>query len=465
MMRYSLLIALLLWCATAQAATVLSVAPNDDTDDTQAIQDAISALPEGGTLLIPQGTFTASMFKGIYVDTARVKLVFEGDLHVITEGRESYECTNLFTVRAPGVQFIGQGGMIYGDGEPFLGTKGQRDMHRTVFYPKFVYATQPADDCVIRDMHMRDTPGGFLGFVGVSDCAITGSRFEGGATEGLVFPEGTPHAVSRYLGVTIIGTKGMMIQGNHFSQYENRAMYSWITASGSNRHDSTVIDGNVFEGGYDHAIYTSGLRNSVVTNNTCRNSVSVAIKLIGENLVVVGNQVFNSTYGGISTRNGSRCIIAHNIINGFGHRGISVTPYGGGNKSPYTDCIIQGNIVIGDIRDEPGSRPVMSGIHVLSQDHVSRIKVIDNIIHNTGTGNSALSDALPGEPAIYIGGPNMGSAIHVGGNTIHNAQADGIELHNVSDVLVTDNIVQCAGDAVVQDGCENVIQRDNIIQD
>jgi len=464
-MRFALA-ALLLSYAVSPAATILDATPNDGADDTQAIQNAIDAMPEGGTLAIPQGTFVASMHQGITINTPRVKLVFEGDIHVTTGGRESQDCTNLFSVLAPGVQFIGQGGMIYGDGEPFRGPKCQADiLHRVVFYPKLIYFTRPAHNGVIRDLGMRDPPGGFVGFIGVDDCKLTGCRIEGGAFQGMEFPEGERHAASRYLGVMIIATKGQMIQGNHFAKYEDRAMYSWISASGSGRHDSTVIDGNVFEGGYDHAIYTSGLRNSVVTDNTIRDSVAVGIKLIGSDLIVTGNHILNCTYGAINARNGRRCIIAHNIVESFGHRGISITPYGGGWETPYADCIVQGNLLIAEILDEPDARPVMSGIYVTSRADIARIKVLDNIIHNTGTGNASLSDEFPGEPAIYIGAPEPGSSIHISGNTIHNARAAGIQLRNVSDVLVTDNIVQCAGTMLVQDGCENVIERDNIEQE
>lgn len=463
-MKYVLPLILCLYAAARGASITdepFNAVAGDGLDDTAAIQAAISAQAEGATVVIPSGVFNVSMAKGILIDVPRLKIVIEGDLAVTTEGRESDQCMNLFTVRAPGVQFLGRGGMIHGNGIPFIGPKSDV-VHRTLFYPVFIYVTSPADDCVVSGLRLRDSPGGFAAFVGVKDCRVTGNTFEGGTpqlSEEQWQQQNPVGPFSRYMGIFMVSTTGLMIQSNHFHYFENRGMFQWICASGSGRHPGTVIAGNVFEGGYDHAIYTSGIIDSVVAHNTIRDSVGSAIKLIGNDLIVTGNHILNCGHGGIETRNGSRNIIAHNVIHGFGHRAISISPYGGGGGTAYTDNIVQGNILIG--HNDPDKPPVMAAIWIESRDHVSRCKVLDNIVHHTGTGNAALSAARPGEPAIHVGAPNDSEAIVIRGNTIHDAKGGGISLKNVSRSMILENHFNGEGEPLmVEGGGENVL-RDN----
>ena len=430
--------------------------PNDGKDDTAAIQAAIDALPEGGHVVIPPGTFNVSTARGITIKQPHLKLIVRGDLVVTTEGKESQDCTNLFTITGPYCRIVGEGGMVRGEGKPFVGAKCPT-VHRTMHTPRFFYAVTTAHHCVIERLHMRDPPGGFAAFLGVKNCRLSHCTIEGGVPKDIKPPPPGPY--SRYIGVTIISTTGMMIQGNHFNYYQGRGMFSWIGASGSGRHPGTSIVGNVFEGGYDHAIYCSGLVKSVVANNTIRDSVGTAIKLIGDDLTVIGNNIYNCRYGGISTRNGSRNVIAHNTIHGFAHRAIGITPYGGGNRAAYTDNIVQGNILIGLTgKDAP---PVMSAIRIESHDHVSRCKVADNIIHNTGTGNSALDDKLPGEPAIYVAGAKTSHHVAITGNVIHNASAGGIVVRNLHDSRIDNNAISAAAEPITRINCRGIRAQGN----
>ena len=463
-------------CGTARAEVVAAHAgavitdpaygavPDDGQDDTGAIQRALDAVRDGGTLVVPAGTFTAGMAKGLKVTKKRISIIFEGNLEVITEGRESPESRNLFTVTGEGCRFIGRGGMICGVGEPFRGGKNPT-VHRVLQYPALIYFTHPAHNGVVTGLHLRNPPGIHVAFVGVEDCKLTNCTLDGGTKP--VDHEKTKAQNpigpwSRYFGVFFVGTSGLMIQGNHFKTYEGRCMYQWIQSSGSGRHPGTSIVGNVFEGAYDHAVYCSGIIRSVVANNTTRNIRSVAIKLIGEDLVVTGNNVYNSTYGGISTRCGSRCIIANNLVLGFGHRAISISPYGGGTraKQAYTDNVVRGNILIGQTASK--DLPVMSAIRIESRDMVSRCKVEGNIIHNTGTGNSALDPKRPGEAAIGVIAGKASTSVTVIGNTIHNARAAGIHIRNLRQSIITHNIIHSKGEAIVQEGCKDNIVDGNL---
>lgn len=445
-MTYGLLAVLLTLGATITDKPFGAI-PDDGKDDTAALQAAIDAHPKGGTIIIPPGTFHISHAKGVTIKQPRIRLLIRGDIAVTTDGKPSHESNNLFTITGEYCSIIGEGGMVYGSPDKVYTGGKCRNTHRVIFNSQLFYALAPAHHLVIDNVHMRDPPGGFAAFVGIHDSRMSDCTIEGGVPKDIK-PQQDPGPWSRYLGVMILSTKGAIIRGNQFSYYEGRGMFSWISGSGSGRHLHTVISDNTFEGGFDHAIYISGLQKSVVANNTSRDSVGTAIKTVGDDNVIIGNHITNSMHGAISTRNGSRNVIAHNVISGFGHRAIGITPYGGGNREAYTDNIVQGNIIIGTLgEDKP---PVMSAIHIMSHDHVSRCKVLDNIIHNTGTGNAAHDKSKPGEPAIYIGGKNASSNVTVSGNTVVNAGANGIELHRVKDEIVRDNHYQGAGKAVVR---------------
>ena len=234
----------------------------------------------------------------------------------------------------------------------------------------------------------------------------------------------------------------LLIQNNRFKPFEGRQPYQWVTSSSRSLNHNISIIGNIFEGGWGHPIYCSGIFESVVSNNITRNTNGTAIKLIGSNLVVVGNNMYNALRGGIECRISSRSIVANNLVDQFGHIAIEISDYNN-NRQPHTDNIIQGNILIGHTSKE--KPPVMAGIHISSAGSVSRCKVEGNIISHSGTGNTRLDAKFPGSPAIVILGGKPSSALTIRGNTIDDAKADGISITNVRSSLIADNIIQCAG--------------------
>lgn len=111
---------------------------DDGKDDTVAIQKAVDDLNEGGTLIIPPGTFTVSMAKGLRISKKHVHLILRGTIKAKTNGLEAPACKNLFDVFAEGCQFIGQGGMLCGDGSTFHGAYNKA-LHRVGLYPALIY--------------------------------------------------------------------------------------------------------------------------------------------------------------------------------------------------------------------------------------------------------------------------------------------------------------------------------------
>ena len=102
------------------------------------------------------------------------------------------------------------------------------------------------------------------------------------------------------------------------------------------------------------------------------------------------------------------------------------------------------------------------GIHIESHDHVSRCTVANNVIHNTGSGNAALDDKRPGEPAIHVGGANASHHVAITGNVIHNARGGGIIVRNLRDSHVNDNAVSTAAEPIIRINCRGVRERGNL---
>ena len=438
--------------------------PDDGKDDTTAIQKAIDDLNESGALIIPPGAFAVSMGRGLTISKNHIHVIVKGTIEATTGGLEAAACKSLFYVTGRGCQFIGQGGMLTGDGSTFHGPWSKEDRLYDVFYPPLIYF-RGAHEGSVSGLRLRNPPGLHIVVFGSGDCRITNCIMEGGterASDGDKILDGNRrHPCSRYFGIFMRGGSSLLIQGNHFKPVKGRSQYQWICSSSTNTNWHVSILGNVFEGAFDHCIYCSGLRRSVVSNNITRDSVSSPIKLIGTDIVVTGNNIYNAPYGGIECRNGSRCVVADNVIDQFGHEGICITRYGQG-PGAHTDNIVTGNILIG--HTGKGKSPVMWGIHISARDSVSRCKVEGNIIHNTGTGNPELRPTLPGSPAIEIGSGKPSHAVTIRGNTIHNAGANGIEVTNLHAGLITHNMIHCDGKPVLdRNGHGNVIEK-NIVR-
>ena len=430
--------------------------PDDGKDDTAAIQKAIDGLDENGRLTIPPGTFTVNMGTGLRISKKYVHVIVSGTVEARTNGLESPDCRSLFYVTGEGCQFIGQGGILAGDGSTFHGPLDEDGL-----YPALIHFRNPAHEGSVTGLRLRDPPGAHVVFLATSDCSMTNCIVEGGteiAHEGNRLTDGNPlGGAARYFAVYFIGVNDLLVQGNRFKPYEGRQPYQWLTSSSRRLNNSVSIIGNTFEGSWDHPIYCSGIFRSVVSNNITRNTAGTAIKLIGSNLVVVGNNIHNASRGGIECRIGSRCIVANNLVDQFGHVAIEITDYNN-NRQSHTDNIVQGNTLIGHM--DEGKPPVMAGIRIIAVGTVSRCKVEGNIIHNSGTGNAQLDAKLPASPAIRISGGEPSDALTIRGNTIHNARADGISLKNVRTSLIAHNIIHCAGKPIRdENGQDNVMDR------
>ena len=416
--------------------------PDDGKEDTAAIQKAVDDLSQQGVLLIPPGTFQVSMAKGIAISKDHITVIIRGTIKAMAAGVEPRACRDLFTVSGDGCRFIGQGGMFVGDGTHFSYVRRPGEKN----YAAFIYMGS-ARDCSVSALLLRDPPGLHVQLLKATDCKITNCTFDGGVKR---VNDEKRRPYSHYYGVLFWGADGLLIRGNHFKRHQGRIQYQWITSGSKYPSYQVSIIGNRFVGGWDHAIYCSGIHRSVVANNTTRDSVGTAIKLIGNNLVVTGNKIFTTGNGGISARSSSGSIIANNLLHGDGNVTIAVSRYGGA-KGSYTDNVIEGNIIIGHRKTKADA---YSGIRILSDSgSCSRCKIVNNIVANSGH---------PEIPAIWVRGKKSSDSVMISGNTIYDCAGPGIRTGNVHSSIITRNIVRCTGKAIDTGKGRNVVLRDNI---
>ena len=420
---------------------------DDGKDDTAAIQKAIDDLKPHGVLLIPPGTFQVSMARGLTISKNYITVIIQGIIKATAKGLDKLAAKDVFKIAGHNCQFIGQGGMLVGDGTVFRGVMPPRKR-----YAAFINMGGRRD-CAVSGLCLRSPPGVHMSVEGAQDCKVVNCTFEGG-TKKIADPK--LRACSFYMGIVFTGAKGLLIQGNHFKPYKGRAQYQWICCGSRSHSHQVSIIGNRFVAPWDHPIYCSGIHNSVVANNTTRNTIGTAIKLIGNDLVVTGNNVFNARCGAISARGGSRCIIANNLIQNFGHVAIGITPYGGrshwASKGSSTDNIVDGNIIVG--HKGKLKSDIYAALRIMSPEGmVSRCKVTGNIITNAG---------YPKGRVIWVVAKERSDSVMISGNTMYDCKGIGIQLRNVHSSLIVENIIDCTGKPIDTGKGQNIILRDNI---
>ena len=193
-----------------------------------------------------------------------------------------------------------------------------------------------------------------------------------------------------------------------------------------------MID-NQFDDNFDHAIYCGGMYSTIIANNTAYNAVGDTIKISGQQIIVSNNTLYNAQHGGIFMINPSNCIVANNTIKGFGQVAISLFPQSH-QQGDCTNNIVEGNVMyaIENYSD------LYEGIRIWARDgRVSDTKVNNNTI--VGAGQYQGVDFAAISVGLYGGLPS--DNISITGNIIDNCEGGGISLKNISNSILTDNII------------------------
>ena len=390
---------------------------NDAIDDTAAIASAVAALNNGDTLLFPD----ASLYYSVDIDANfdfsnkdSIKIMVRG--RILGDGTPQDGDYMFYFLYADDIEIIGQGSnaIIEGSGE-FKYDPG--------------YAVSPtlirAEVCnrwTIRNVTFRRGPSNILHFRSSRDINIINCLFEGGPTEMIN---------TNILGIVFTGLERALIKGNRFIPgADGGKAYSWICSGSTswNRHIS-IID-NQFDASFDHSIYCCGLFNSVIANNVSHYSYATHIKTWGSDNVITNNTLYDTPHGAISVRNGSRCVVADNVITGFGHVAISASPYGE-YSGGCTDNIISGNTIYA-----AATGTIYEAIRIYCQGSFSGNKIIDNVIVGAGKHNSCAAISV----GQYDGLDSY--ELNISGNILEQCYNDGIYLKSANRSLITDNIIQ-----------------------
>lgn len=399
---------LISYAITAAAAVidVTSYGATGDgvTNDTDAITLAVAALSNGDTLLFPQSSlyYKVASDSHFTITESGIKVLIHG--HIKAFGAPSAE-KYIFNVVWADCAFIGQGkgAIIEGSGE-YLYQGGHEAPALIRFTGGF--------GCSVASLTLRNGPAYSVSMRGSSFVEISDCVFQGGP-----LLSGNAHH-----GIYFLGAESLLIKGNRFIPDASGGMaHEWLGSSSTASNMRVTITDNYFEGAHDHAIYCSGLFNSVIVNNRVENTGSMAIKTIGSNNVIMNNQIYNAMGGGIEIRNSSGTVVANNLLTRHGY--IEASPYNN-YSGELANNIIEGNVL---------ATPGCWGIVIWSSATVSGSKVSDNVIIQSSGGSANAGIKIWSTQASYD--------VTVSGNTLDECDNNGIYLSNIHNSLVSDNII------------------------
>ena len=421
---FSAITVLALMTAGSIAATIDVTAyganGNDTLDDTANIQSAVAALNENDTLLFPECSnyYRVNIGSGqslFVITTSGVRVLIRG--RILAFGTP-VEYDWVFYVTANNVEFVGEGGGAILEGS------GQYNYYPGHFIGPTLINFHQVNGCTVRDLTLRNGPQSSIFVRGGTGSKIVNCFFEGGPT---TIP------VPAIFGIYGTGVYNLLVEGNRFAPNATGGKaHSWIFFSSTSSSLYVTITNNKFEDSFDHAIYLTGLFYSVVSNNTVHGGASggpnSALKTTGTDNVIINNTIYDDC-GGIEINNGSRNIVANNIIDGYKSVAIINYAYAGGSGGNYSDNIIEGNFIRGNSAGGSYEAIRCWGLTV------SGTKI---------TGNTILNSNIPpynsGSIVVYSSA-SPGYNISITDNIIDHCGGNGIYFYNIHDSLISDNII------------------------
>jgi len=426
-----LVLGVLVLAPSAQCSSVIDITAygadgNDLSDDTAAIQAAVAALSPNGVLLIPRspGAFLYQIGAANFeINQPGVRIVVQG--HLLGTGLP-VSGNHVFIIAADDCAIIGEGGVLEGSGQYILGPDIENG-------PALIRAFN-VQRCTVDELTLRNGPHFSVWLGAAGQCTIRRCFLEGGPIENDI----------QIHGIFLRGTSDILIEGNRFmANSQGGRAGSWIGSTSTSDNVDVRILNNHFGDRHDHAVYCSGLFWSQVSNNVVRGEGTSAIKTVGTHNIVVQNSIdMQGNNGGIECRNGSNCVVAHNIINNYGFVGIQISKYGS-FVGAGMDNLIEGNVLTAD----HNAPYVYEGIRVMLPGAVSRCRIANNTIVGAGLSN---------KPAITVYGGAASDAVAICGNTLAQCQADGISVTNVNCSLISENIIDVLPS-------ETAIQQNNVV--
>lgn len=312
---------------------------NGVADDAAAIQDAIDALANGGTVFFPTGTYKC--LSGLTIANDKTVLSFAGaaalSYTTATQTLLTFSGDNCSLVNAT----INAPAIFDGTNSPI-----------TYAVVKIEGENFTAENCTLNNV-----PRVGLWFSESGNGIITGCRIDGGTSDTFYTGSNTVH-----FGVAIdppsTGSQGIyVITGNIIKRCVQGAG-SGNTGSASYEQGVTV-SGNVFELCWNHGWYSSGLANGSTISANSFAGCQIPIAATGQDHVITGNSLTVQTTGtgvitdneltGISLRDPVRCVVTGNVIKGEGVDGGVVIGFDDNSGVPgankVTDNICSNNVI------------------------------------------------------------------------------------------------------------------------
>lgn len=355
----------------------------DQAPDTAAIQAAIDAMPPGGTLRFPPGTYRIETDRGVRLkDGVRLDL---GEATLVGPNVNGARC-RIFTL--DGVRDVTiSGGTLVGSrsGSPQWGVG--------------IFASD-ATDVVIENVAFRDFFFDGILLTGNAGCrriAVRGVLSENNRRTGLAIPSGFDvtvedstfrgsHGQSPEAGVNCEPGPGAQVRGvtfrrNQFTGNAGVGLYvhrALGVSTGEAHVEESLVEGNgqgiIFSG-----VDQGTIRGNRVRGHRARGRSGIAVGTDAARIVVVGNEL-SDNFRGITVAGASGIEVRDNVVTGTG---VVAGAPGAGNDgdgivcrglSTVIDraCVVAGNTV----RRASGSGIVA---HL-----VSRVAIVDNVVADAG---------------------------------------------------------------------------------
>jgi uncharacterized membrane protein len=309
------------------------------TNDAAAIQAAINALANGGTVFFPTGTYKC--LSGLTIPNDKTVLSFAGGAlltySTATQTLLTFSGDNCSlvgaTINAPAI---------------FDGTNAPI----TYAVVKIEGENFTTENCTLNNV-----PRVGLWFSESGNGIITGCRIDGGTSDTFYTGSNTVH-----FGIAIdppsTGSQGVYVLTGNIIKRCVQGAGSGNTGTASYEQGVTV-SGNVFELCWNHGWYSSGLANGSTISANSFAGCQIPIAATGQDHVITGNSLTVQTTGagvitdneltGISLRDPVRCVVTGNVIKGEGVDGGVVIGFDDNSGVPgankVTDNICSNNVI------------------------------------------------------------------------------------------------------------------------
>lgn len=377
-----------------------------------ALKSAITATPTGGTLYIPEGTYTIDVTGGLSNAATLNKamtLVIDGTL-VANGFAIQANPYYMFNVTADDVTIRGAG-TLQGNG-----TKNDVNSGDTTTHPGLIYVQA---DRFVFNLSVVDVPKVGIVLASCYDAKI-GGRWTGGPTA---------YSATGYFGIIATGGGRHIFDGCRAERDGSggrHVNFIYTTNVAGNATECTVR--NCYADVWEKLFYGSGAGHYVHDNEGI-GSETDWIRLQGDDCRVYRNKVTGGD-GFCSAYDGKNIEICDNTATDLNQSGIFVGKLAGGYVGGFPGLKITGNVLLGD----SGSGTLTNGLSILTDGiDTAGVLVANNRVENFA---AAVGEALI---KVAAASPYALSDVKIIGNKIGSTTRGGIVVDQMLDSTIENN--------------------------